>query len=427
MVAEALNQQFPDGMPFIRGMFDETVVYDVVEDERIVIYERSYVIDENGKVTFGEAVEVKLPEVIEPVAESAQLETAMVPLVEAGALSDDGKVLVKIIQPGWNTEGEYFYPADVLERDIPQIFPAGTHMYWNHQTDSEEAERPEGDLNDLAAVLESTPEWRTEPAGPGMYAVAEVFEHYRPFVDELAEHIGSSIRAFGLVKPGEAEGHKGLIVEQMTGGKSVDYVTHPGAGGKVLSLFEAAGRKPYEALKESKAHEPEPEEEQMDKKELNEAVSQAVTEAVKPLQEEVDKLKVDKEALKESNERLVEAGRTNQATDLALKSMRHAGIPETAKHRIASKVALDPPLTEAGGIDTDKFSEAVKQAVTDEAEYLRSSGVVLPGTVTGMGDDFDPLAEAAPAKPEELVERQKRAWKEMGMDDKQVDVAAKGA
>src|SRR5207245_1127898 len=64
--------------------------------------------------------------------------------------------------------------------------------------------------------------------------------HFREHVDSLAKHIGMSIRAAGRAKEGKADGRSGPIIEQLTRGISVDYVTTPGAGGKILQLFEAA-------------------------------------------------------------------------------------------------------------------------------------------------------------------------------------------
>ena len=66
---------------------------------------------------------------------------------------------------GRGTSG--YYPAEVLERDGPKVFPAGTKNFWNHQTDAEEAARPEGDLRDLASVLTEDAHFENNgPTGP---------------------------------------------------------------------------------------------------------------------------------------------------------------------------------------------------------------------------------------------------------------------
>jgi hypothetical protein len=161
-----------------------------------------------------------------------------IPLVER-AVRRDGTIAIKMIQPGWGTSG--YYSRDVLERDMPTAFPPGTHMYWNHPTLSEQAERPERDLRDLAAVTVSAPRFQEDgPAGPGVYADAKVFGGYAETIDEIAEHIGTSILGAGVAEVGEAEGRKGRIVKEISQGYSVDFVTRPGAGGAIVSIFESA-------------------------------------------------------------------------------------------------------------------------------------------------------------------------------------------
>lgn len=161
-----------------------------------------------------------------------------IPLVER-AVRRDGTIAIKMIQPGWGSSG--YYSREVLERDMPKAFPAGTHMMWNHPTLSEQAERPERNLNDLAAVIVSEPRYQDNgPAGPGVYADARVFSGYKETLDEIGEHIGVSILGAGVAEVGEAEGRKGRIVKEISQGYSVDFVTRPGAGGAIVSIFESA-------------------------------------------------------------------------------------------------------------------------------------------------------------------------------------------
>ena len=178
-------------------------------------------------------------ECMDAVSRETELLGDIVPLKE-GAVGQDGSAYLKLISPGRGTSG--YYPADVLERDGPKVFPKGTKSFWNHQTDAEEASRPEGDLRDLASVLTEDAHYEPNgPAGAGLYAKAKVFEQFRQPVDDLARHIGMSIRAHGKAQEGKApDGKIGPIIQALTRGISVDYVTTPGAGGQILQLFEAA-------------------------------------------------------------------------------------------------------------------------------------------------------------------------------------------
>lgn len=149
------------------------------------------------------------------------------------------KVPVKLIAPGWGSMA--YYSKEVLKRDGPKVFAKGTHMMWNHQTDTEEAERPEGDLNDLAAVLTKDAEWLDNgPKGPGLYSEAKVFSDYANQVTEKGAHIGVSINAGIKAHEGQAEGRQGRIADAFVRAFSTDFVTKAGAGGApVVPVIES--------------------------------------------------------------------------------------------------------------------------------------------------------------------------------------------
>lgn len=139
---------------------------------------------------------------------------------------------ILIISPGRGSSGNY--PADVLERDGPQVIRAGTHMYLDHPGRAEERDRPERSVRDLAAVLETDAVW--DPAGsdgPGLYAEARILPTMAPVVDALAEHIGVSIRGAG-------ERDSDGTITSLLAVESVDFVTKAGRGGRVLEILESA-------------------------------------------------------------------------------------------------------------------------------------------------------------------------------------------
>jgi hypothetical protein len=147
-----------------------------------------------------------------------------------------GRFLIDLITPGWGSSG--YYAPDVLEAaGAARVFPSGTHMYVDHPTRSEEADRPERTVRDLAAVLTEDAHWDTEAGA--LIAEATVFGTCRDALTEMADAIGVSIRAFAEIEPGEAEGRKGPIVTQLVEGVSVDFVTHAGRGGRYEVLESA--------------------------------------------------------------------------------------------------------------------------------------------------------------------------------------------
>lgn len=164
------------------------------------------------------------------------------PVAEAlTAAEGPGRFLVQLITPGWGSSG--YYSAETLQQAAgDRIWPAGTHMYIDHPTESETWERPERTLRDLAAVLLEDARWDpTANGGTGaLVAEAVVFSEWRRALAEMLEHIGTSIRAYAEAEQGEAEGRKGQVITRLTEGVSVDFVTHAGRGGKVLAVLESA-------------------------------------------------------------------------------------------------------------------------------------------------------------------------------------------
>ena len=140
---------------------------------------------------------------------------------------------ITIISKGWGSSG--YYSREMLARDGAAVFPSGTQMYIDHPSRSEEADRPERSVKDLAAAIVSTPVMK----GDALVAEADVFPHWESFIDSVAPHIGLSIRACGESEMGEAEGRRGPIITSLTEGISVDFVTLPGRGGKVGGMAEA--------------------------------------------------------------------------------------------------------------------------------------------------------------------------------------------
>lgn len=165
----------------------------------------------------------------ELLTESAALAVAATPA------PGPGRIKVQLINPGWGSSG--YYSAGVLEAAAKdKVFPKGTQMFVNHQTEAERYDRPEGDLRNLAAVLEEDAYWD----GKALVGEARVYSSWRQTIADMAADIGVSIRASADVSVGEAEGRTGRLVTELLEGRSVDFVTLAGRGGKVLEVLESA-------------------------------------------------------------------------------------------------------------------------------------------------------------------------------------------
>lgn len=167
-------------------------------------------------------------------AESRRL-VAVTPLGEARP--SGRRMRIKVITPGWGSSG-YYSPPVLAQVGKEGLIPAGTHMYLDHPTATEDAERPERSVRDLAAVTVTTAVW--DPVEQALMAEAETFAPYRDLLAEQAPHIGVSIRATGLAEHGEAEGRTGTIITRITEVMSVDFVTAAGRGGEIVALLESA-------------------------------------------------------------------------------------------------------------------------------------------------------------------------------------------
>lgn len=163
------------------------------------------------------------------IMESRAFAEAATPAEGTGALD------ITIATPGWGSSG--YYSPDVLEAAGDQrVFPAGTHMYVNHPTATENYERPVRDLTMLAAVLAEDAVW----TGDRLKAKVTTFSNWRKPLAEMAPYIGVSMRAGAEVMEGEAEGRKGTIITAITEGLSVDFVTRAGRGGEITTVLEDA-------------------------------------------------------------------------------------------------------------------------------------------------------------------------------------------
>lgn len=363
---------------WVQDVFSDSVVYRWETPAGVTLYQRDYTVSDAGAVTLGDPVEVMQRTEYVPVApasEALALRSELVPLAEA-AIRDDGTVPIRIIAPGWGSSG-YYAPA-MLERDGPQVFTSGLHMYLDHPSVSEADDRPERSVRDLAGRLVSDARWDAAgPAGPGLYAEAEVFAPYRDVIGEIAPHIGVSIRASGTVSEGEAEGRQGRLVDRLVAAESVDWVTRAGAGGQVVMMLESArarsGQSPAPAIVAAPIETPEG-----DDMELTEATAR------------IAELEAQLEA-----ERLANAQAAARA--VIAERLADSDLPAFAVRRIEAALVADLPRTESGELaEADALIAAIDAAVQEwraDLAGMTESGVQGVGPVGG-GDDGAELETA---------------------------------
>ena len=257
---------------------------------------------------------------------------------------------IKLIAPGQGSSA--FYPAEVLKRDGPNVFKAGTHVYVNHPTLAEESARPEGDVKNLAGVLTSDAVYHESHAkGPGLYGRMKVFADHGQMVEEKAAHVGMSIRASGIAESGKSKDGKPILAK-LTSAESVDVVTKAGAGGMILTeAARGAGNNPQE-----------------------------------------DSMSEDEK------KRLFEAARKVElfeARQLAVATLSDVSLIEAGKERVIQTCLKNLPQKD-GVLDTAVFVEAIKEEAKSIGALLaadRGSGV------RGMGSA--PAIQVSEADAEE--------------------------
>ena len=359
----------------------------------------------------------------------------VVPLIEAKT-DDKGTIPVKIIDPGWGSSG--YYSREVLQQAVnARVYAAGLQMYWNHPSKTDEKDRPERDLRDLAGVLTEDARWDEHgPKGPGVYARAKVFAAYRDAVAEMGPYIGLSHYVWGESKPGEAEGKKGDIITRIVAARSVDFVTVPGRGGAIAEAFRAA--RPPEPTDEQKAAGVSSMGETTSTPKLTlESIRKEHPEIIEALRTEFENDSARKEAQAQQKKKLAEAGKALEeakAENARLKEaqllveartfveakVKDAKIPDLTKARIVESLGKSPVVKD-GKLDEAAYTAKIEAAVKAEAEYLAKLGA---GKIEGMG------AGASGGQTKTLEETDKElvaGFMRLGMSEAEAKAAVKGA
>lgn len=177
-----------------------------------------------------------------PTNTITQITEATTSLKATAIEGEPGQLLIGIISPGFGSSG--YYSPEVLEAAVVEkVWPAGTVMHLDHPTESDKQERPERSVLTIGAVLQEDAQWNRDlqmvvsPAKP-------VEGPYKDLITDktFQEAIGVSIRASAEVSEGEIDGRHTPIIERLVpaANNTIDFVTHAGRGGTILSVLESA-------------------------------------------------------------------------------------------------------------------------------------------------------------------------------------------
>lgn len=308
------------------------------------------------------------------------------------AKATKNKWRVKVIEAGWGSSG--YYGADMLSEYGPQVFKAGTKVYMNHPSASEEADRPERDVHELAGKLVTDAVFTEN----GLVADIEFYSHYAPIIKEMASDVGLSIRAYGEAKMGEADGRQGPIIESLVENPltSVDVVTVAGAGGKFISLLESYRTKDEVASSDME----EGNGMSITKEEFESAIADlknTFVEALTPLRESVSVLVESATAEPEEvtdAEAVEDVAPALDPVDVAEK-FNESGLPKIALKRVSEALksaenskTIDELIEEEKAY-ADSLRESVAAAPTAEVVGIVHEAVAK--TVSTTADEFDAI------------------------------------
>ena len=163
-------------------------------------------------------------------------------LREARGEQGSRKVVLDLIVEGFGNQADgHYYSAQLLERVAPRF--QGAKMYSDHLT--REAEQKLGGLprswRDMVGRIDRVWTDVNEAGKRVIRGEATIFDDglWR-LLEQAIDVVGVSINARGTAAPGQVEGRRARVVNDITQVKSVDVVAEAGAGGRVLALVEGA-------------------------------------------------------------------------------------------------------------------------------------------------------------------------------------------
>jgi len=328
------------------------------------------------------------------------------PLTEAKAFDDKGRAVVIVIKAGFNADKSRYYPAEMLKRDY-RVFE-GLKMYADHPTEQEEKSLPERSIKPtgfVAKLIDVSCDENGTVTG-----VANIIEDW--LMKKLANmrdknmlsEMGISINALGRGSKTTIEGVETLVIEELTGARSVDFVTEPGANG-IVTLYESDREVDIDLIELSSLRERRPDLVKLiETKVRNEITKEAKKameneELIKEKDEQIETLTKERDELKEAAEKAVKEAAKAEAQAIIKEAVDKAELPEAAKERLTERFK-----------DAEN-AEGIVEAIQSEVDYIAKLSEA--GKVKGLGSttadtekDKEALKESAKRLHPEYTDEQ---------------------
>ena len=324
------------------------------------------------------------------------------------ATFDKGRATVIVIKPGFNATEDRYYPAEMLKRDY-KVFE-GQKMYADHPTEEEDKALPERSIKNTGwvAVLKDV----TCDENGVVSGVAEIIEPW--LMQKLAvlrdkkllSEMGISINAVGHASKATIDGKETLVIEELTGARSVDFVTEPGAGG-IVTFYESDRSRDIDLVELSGLKERRPDLVKLIEANVRAEITKEVKKAmeneelIKEKDEQIATLTTERDALKEAAEKAVKEAAKAEAQAAIKEAVDKAELPAAAKERLIERYK--------DAETADGITEAIQSEVDYIAKLSESGKVKGLGPTKGNTDkDREALKEsfkrANPDWTEEMLE-----------------------
>lgn len=335
------------------------------------------------------------------------------PLTEAQAFDNKGRATVVVIKAGFNADKSRYYPIEMLKRDY-KVFE-GLKMYADHPTEQEEKELPERSIKPtgfVAKLMDVTCDENGTVTG-----VADIIEDWlmRKLANmrdkQMLSEMGISINALGHGSKATIEGVETLVIEQLTGARSVDFVTEPGANG-IVTLYESDREQDVDLIDISTLREKRPDLVKVLESDGRAGIQQEVKktmedkEKITELEGQVENLTTEKDELQGKITEAEKAKAKADAQATIKEAVDKAELPGAAKERILERYK------------DAETADGIEEAIKSEKDYIAK--LSESGRVKGLGKSQEDTIKGK----EEL----KESFKRMNPDwsDKQLQVAVDG-
>ena len=304
-----------------------------------------------------------------------------------------GKYRIRIMDAGVGSSGLYQKP--VLERDGKAAFPAGTKIFVNHPTESEEWEQPARDVNKIVGKTLTDAVYEDG----ALYCDIKVIDSFVPIIEEFKDILGMSIYAYVESEFETVGDYTGTVITSLIPAgnpnmHSIDVVTAAGRNGAILErITESFKRQAQESGNKPTATSAEEHEEQEHEEREGATVTKEILEAIAAVESKLNakidtilatktqeaQAEVDADAIAEAKKEAVEQFDAQAdliakadllpAQESALKSALKRGEDITDRLEEAKTVAKE--AAELGASRGDRVAETgrfVAGKVTESAE-----------------------------------------------------------